>query len=106
MGNEAGAYGHIKGLQGAVRTSASGSLGSGGGGGGRSRENWDQQAHRGVVERDIITQSLNVSFDDIVALSTAKRLMNEAVVLPFVILEFFSGIRKPWKGVLLFSCGT
>ena len=48
-------------------------------------------------------QSLGVSFDDVVALRNAKRLLNEAVVLPFIIPEFFSGVRKPWKGVLLFG---
>lgn len=93
LGNESGMYGHMKGMNG-VMASGSGS---------RTGESWDQQAHRDVVERDILSQSLGVSFDDIVALGTAKRLLNEAVVLPFVIPEFFSGIRKPWKGVLLFG---
>lgn len=93
LGSDAGMYSHMKGMNG-VMASGSGS---------RASESWDQQAHRDVVERDIMTASLGVSFNDIVALSNAKRLLNEAVVLPFVIPEFFSGIRKPWKGVLLFG---
>lgn len=44
-----------------------------------------------------------MSFDDIAALDTAKRLLNEAVVLPLMMPELFTGIRKPWKGVLLFG---
>ena len=64
---------------------------------------WDQQAIREIISRDIMQASLGVSFDDVVALRNAKRLLNEAVVLPFVIPEFFSGVRKPWKGVLLFG---
>jgi hypothetical protein len=48
-------------------------------------------------------RDLNVTFDDIASLRDAKRLLNEAVVLPLVMPEFFTGIREPWKGVLLFG---
>eukprot|EP00602_Paraphysomonas_sp_CaronLab_P006428 CAMPEP_0185030678 /NCGR_PEP_ID=MMETSP1103-20130426/17677_1 /TAXON_ID=36769 /ORGANISM="Paraphysomonas bandaiensis, Strain Caron Lab Isolate" /LENGTH=657 /DNA_ID=CAMNT_0027565891 /DNA_START=53 /DNA_END=2023 /DNA_ORIENTATION=- len=61
---------------------------------------------RGVVEmvmRDVVQRGLGVSFEDIAALSTAKRLLNEAIVLPLMMPEFFTGIREPWKGVLLFG---
>lgn len=61
---------------------------------------------KGVVEtvmRDINQRDLGVTFDDIASLSTAKRLLNEAVVLPLIMPEFFTGIREPWKGVLLFG---
>ena len=44
-----------------------------------------------------------MSFDDIAALDTAKRLLNEAIVLPLMMPELFTGIRKPWQGVLLFG---
>merc|ERR1719310_2716498 len=56
-----------------------------------------------MIERDIVVHSLDVSFDDIGGLEDAKRAMNEAVVLPLLIPEFFTGLRKPWKGVLLFG---
>lgn len=36
-------------------------------------------------------------------LREAKRLLEEAVVLPLWMPEFFQGIRRPWKGVLM--CG-
>ena len=56
-----------------------------------------------MIERDIISQDVGVNFGDIAALDSAKQLLNEAVVLPLVIPEFFVGIREPWKGVLLFG---
>jgi len=56
-----------------------------------------------VIERDIVVQDLKVRFDDIGGLANAKRAINEAVVLPLLLPEFFTGIRKPWKGVLLFG---
>jgi len=55
------------------------------------------------VLRDVIQHNIAVKFDDIAALSTAKRLLNEAIVLPLLMPEFFTGIREPWKGVLLFG---
>merc|ERR1719387_1198181 len=56
-----------------------------------------------MIERDILVSNLDVSFDDIGGLEAAKRAINEAVVLPLILPEFFTGIRKPWKGVLLFG---
>ena len=50
-----------------------------------------------TVLRDIVQRDLGVTFNDIAALGTAKRLLNEAVVLPLMIPEFFTGIREPWK---------
>ena len=56
-----------------------------------------------TVMRDVIQRNLGVTFSDIAALHTAKRLLNEAIVLPLLIPEFFTGIREPWKGVLMFG---
>ena len=41
--------------------------------------------------------------DDIAGLADAKRLLEEAVVLPLWMPHFFQGIRRPWKGVLMFG---
>ncbi|KAG0603207.1 hypothetical protein M758_10G075000 [Ceratodon purpureus] len=35
--------------------------------------------------------------------SEAKRLLEEAVALPLWRSEYFQGIRRPWKGVLMFG---
>lgn len=50
-----------------------------------------------TVMRDVVQRDLGVTFDDIASLHTAKRLLNEAVVLPLIMPEFFTGIREPWK---------
>jgi len=54
-----------------------------------------------MLERDIIQKDPNIHWDDIADLSEAKRLLEEAVVLPMWMPEFFKGIRRPWKGVLM-----
>ncbi|XP_064196085.1 katanin p60 ATPase-containing subunit A1 [Anguilla rostrata] len=54
-----------------------------------------------ALERDIISQNPNVKWDDIASLEEAKKLLKEAVVLPMWMPEFFKGIRRPWKGVLM-----
>jgi SpoVK/Ycf46/Vps4 family AAA+-type ATPase len=50
-----------------------------------------------MVLRDVIQHDLGVTFDDIASVANAKRLLNEAVVLPMIMPEFFTGIREPWK---------
>lgn len=55
------------------------------------------------IERDIVCQDLKVRFEDIGGLEDAKRAINEAVILPLLMPEFFVGLRKPWKGVLLYA---
>ena len=56
-----------------------------------------------IIEQDILDHTPNVQWEDIASLSEAKRLLNEAIVLPMIIPEFFTGIRTPWQGVLLFG---
>ncbi|XP_043537032.1 katanin p60 ATPase-containing subunit A1-like isoform X3 [Chiloscyllium plagiosum] len=50
-----------------------------------------------ALERDIISQNPNVRWDDIADLASAKKLLEEAVVLPMWMPDFFKGIRRPWK---------
>lgn len=54
-----------------------------------------------LLERDILQKHLNVRWTDIADLEEAKRLLEEAVVLPMWMPDFFRGIRRPWKGVLM-----
>ena len=45
--------------------------------------------------------------DDIAGLKEAKRLLEEAVVLPLWMPDYFKGIRRPWKvRVCLFMSPT
>ena len=64
---------------------------------------WDERHLIELIERDVIDSDLGVRFDDIAALDTAKRLLKEAVVFPSILPELFTGIREPWRGVLLFG---
>jgi len=56
-----------------------------------------------LIEREIVSHEANVHWDDIAELDDAKRLLEEAVVLPLWMPDYFQGIRRPWKGVLLFG---
>lgn len=51
--------------------------------------------------RDILQKNLNVRWSDIADLEEAKRLLEESVVLPIWMPDFFRGIRRPWRGVLM-----
>ena len=55
------------------------------------------------LERDVMEKNPNVNFDDIADLDDAKMLLQEAVLLPILMPEFFTGIRRPWKGILMFG---
>ena len=54
-----------------------------------------------MLERDIVQKGPNIHWDDIADLHEAKRLLEEAVVLPMWMPDFFKGIRRPWRGVLM-----
>lgn len=54
-----------------------------------------------MLERDIVQKNPNIHWDDIADLADAKRLLEEAVILPIWMPEYFKGIRRPWKGVLM-----
>ncbi|KAM7471719.1 hypothetical protein LguiA_009902 [Lonicera macranthoides] len=56
-----------------------------------------------MLERDVLEGTPGVRWDDVAGLSEAKRLLEEAVVLPLWMPEYFQGIRRPWKGVLMFG---
>jgi hypothetical protein len=49
------------------------------------------------VLSDLISVDVGVTFDNIASLSDAKRILHEAIVLPTIVPEFFTGIREPWK---------
>jgi katanin p60 ATPase-containing subunit A1 len=46
---------------------------------------------------------MQVRWKDIADLDEAKRLLEEAVVLPILMPEYFQGIRRPWKGICMFG---
>lgn len=56
-----------------------------------------------MLERDCVERCPSVSWESIAGLEEAKKLLEEAVVLPLVMPGYFTGIRRAWKGVLLFG---
>jgi katanin p60 ATPase-containing subunit A1 len=56
-----------------------------------------------MLKRDVMEKNPGVKWTDIAELDEAKRLLEEAVVLPLLMPQFFRGIRRPWKGVLMFG---
>ena len=63
----------------------------------------DSRALAGAITRDIYRHNPGVTWNDIVELKAAKRLLKEAVVMPIRYPELFTGLLAPWKGVLLFG---
>lgn len=55
------------------------------------------------LERDVLDRSPGIRWTDIAGLKEAKRVLEEATVLPMIMPEFFTGIRRPVKGVMLFG---
>lgn len=53
------------------------------------------------LEREVIDKSPNIKWEDIAGLKIPKDLLQEAVILPQVMPEYFQGIRRPWKGILM-----
>eukprot|EP01042_Synura_sphagnicola_P001576 gene1576-1830_t len=66
-------------------------------------EGWADLELIEAIERDIVESKVSVSWDSIAGLGEAKHLLQEAVVLPLWMPEYFKGIRRPWKGVLMFG---
>lgn len=56
-----------------------------------------------LIHRDILDSNPSVSWDAIAELGTVKQLLKEAVVMPIKYPQLFSGILRPWRGILLFG---
>ncbi|KAA6361606.1 MAG: putative katanin 60-PA, partial [Streblomastix strix] len=56
-----------------------------------------------VLEREVLDMKQSVPWDKIAGLHQAKALLKEAVMLPMYFPRYFTGIRRPWKGILMFG---
>lgn len=54
-----------------------------------------------TIEKDILQKFPKTQWAHIAGLADAKSILQEAVVLPILMPDFFRGIRRPWKGILL-----
>lgn len=53
-----------------------------------------------MIERDILDQKPNVHWDDIAGLEEAKRVLEEAVVLPQLMPEYFQVCERSFSHLL------
>lgn len=51
----------------------------------------------------VVTETPSVKWSDVSGLEKAKEALKEAVVLPTMFPQLFTGKRKPWKGILLYG---
>jgi len=66
-------------------------------------QGWADQELIETIERDIVDHGVSITWETIAGLKEAKQLLQEAVVLPLWMPDYFKGIRRPWKGVLMFG---
>jgi len=84
-------------------------VGGGGATGGESGddeedgEDEETKALMKTIESVVLTEKPNVHWDDVAGLETAKKLLQEAVILPVKFPNLFVGKLKPWRGILLFG---
>ena len=68
----------------------------------------EEEKLENAISDIIVTEKPNIALKDIAGLETAKQTLREAIVLPLMRPDLFSGARKPWRGILLFGppgCG-
>jgi len=68
----------------------------------------EEQQLLDTISGTIVTDSPNVRWIEIAGLENCKQSLREAIVLPIIKPELFTGARKPWSGILLFGppgCG-
>ena len=63
----------------------------------------DQSEIVSGIEDAIVREKPNVSWDDVGGLEQAKKVLQEAVILPIKFPEVFVGERTPWKGILMYG---
>ena len=56
-----------------------------------------------MIETYVMTESPNVSFKDIAGLNKAKEVLTTSILCSLKMKNFFRGLRKPPKGILLYG---
>lgn len=54
-----------------------------------------------TIVKDMLHKNVDVRWEHIAGLDEAKNILQEAMVLPIVMPDYFTGIRRPWRGVLM-----
>lgn len=61
-----------------------------------------------AIADTVVYEKPKVRWEDVANLQTAKSALREAIIIPMLRPDLFSGPRKPWKGILLYGppgCG-
>ncbi|KAL7009186.1 Vacuolar protein sorting-associated protein 4 [Cystobasidiomycetes sp. EMM_F5] len=91
----------------AVGSNGKANMSAGGSGKGKSNSANDDDADtkklRGALASAILSETPNVSWDDVAGLESAKEALKEAVILPIKFPHLFTGKRTPWRGILLYG---
>ncbi|MHA2249695.1 MAG: AAA family ATPase [Candidatus Kariarchaeaceae archaeon] len=53
------------------------------------------------LEGAIVSETPDITLDDVAGLADAKGALREAIVLPLMRPDLFTGSRQPWRGILL-----
>ncbi|MHA1237745.1 MAG: AAA family ATPase [Candidatus Odinarchaeia archaeon] len=67
-----------------------------------------EEALDSAIEEIIVKEKPDIKWEDVADLREAKQVLREAIVLPLMRPDLFTGSRRPWKGILLFGppgCG-
>mmetsp|Transcript_22545 Transcript_22545/g.40100 ORF Transcript_22545/g.40100 Transcript_22545/m.40100 type:complete len:322 (+) Transcript_22545:402-1367(+) len=58
---------------------------------------------RSALSGAVVTEKPNVKWDDVAGLTMAKESLKETVILPTRFPQLFTGMRRPFKGILLYG---
>ncbi len=74
----------------------------------KSQSDEDDDEINSTIEEAILSTKPDVTLTDVAGLADVKTALREAIVLPLMRPDLFTGARRPWKGILLFGppgCG-
>lgn len=69
-------------------------------GGGDDSADEEDSLYEGL-EDAIVSEKPDITLDDVAGLADAKNALREAIVLPLLRPDLFTGSRQPWRGILL-----
>jgi vacuolar protein-sorting-associated protein 4 len=69
--------------------------------GGKGSSTDDESELDDSLEGAILSEKPDITLDDVAGLVDAKQALREAIVLPLMRPDLFTGSRQPWKGILL-----
>ena len=69
----------------------------------KSDNDKDKAALSEALQGAIVTEKPNVKWEDVAGLKVAKQTLKEAIIFPTKFPDIFVGLRKPWKGILLYG---